>query len=214
MPHRIRRHLSFANVASLSALVFAMGGTGYALTIPKNSIGSAQIKTSAVANSDLRSNAVTSAKVSNGTLEGADFKRGQLPAGPRGATGATGPAGPAGQTGPAGAPGQAVAYARLQPDGTILGGIPPQAKNIAQASISHPVAGVYCFSGLSFTPATALVALDNADANLVSNQIASVAVFRGESLGACPAGAQARVNVVTAAAPVAGADHGFTVWFQ
>jgi len=31
MAQNIRRHLSFANVASLAALVFAMGGTGYAL---------------------------------------------------------------------------------------------------------------------------------------------------------------------------------------
>ena len=36
----MRRHLSFANITSLMALVFAMGGTGYALTIPKNSVGS------------------------------------------------------------------------------------------------------------------------------------------------------------------------------
>ena len=39
MNARIRRHISFANVTSLMALVFAMGGTGYALTIPKNSDG-------------------------------------------------------------------------------------------------------------------------------------------------------------------------------
>jgi hypothetical protein len=218
MPQRIRRHLSFANVASLSALVFAMGGTSYALSIPKNSVGTAQIKKSAVANSDLRANAVTSGKVKNGALEAADFKLGQIPAGAKGATGATGPAGAAGPTGPKGAAGpagQAVAYARVAAAGTIqtnIGATPSQAKNIAQASITHPATGVYCFSGLSFTPATAVVALDNADANLTSNQIASVAVFRGEALGGCAAGAQARVNVVTPAP--AGVDHGFTVWFE
>jgi hypothetical protein len=105
MPHRIRRHLSFANVASLSALVFAMGGTGYALSIPKNSVGSTQIKSSAVKNSDLGANAVTSAKVKNGALQAVDFAANQLPRGATGATGASGPAGPAGPQGAQGAPG-------------------------------------------------------------------------------------------------------------
>ena len=104
MSQLIRRHVSFANITSLCALVFAMGGTSYALTIAKNSVGSAQIKKSAVANSDLRSNAVTSAKVKNGSLLAADFAANQLP---RGATGATGPRGPQGIPGTPGAPGAA-----------------------------------------------------------------------------------------------------------
>ena len=102
MSHPIRRHLSFANITSLCALVFAMGGTSYALSIPKNSIGSAQIKKGTVANSDLRANAVTSAKVKNGSLLAADFLANQLP---RGATGATGPRGPQGVPGTPGTPG-------------------------------------------------------------------------------------------------------------
>ena len=63
MAHRIRGHLSFANVTSLMALVFAMGGTGYALTIPRNSIGGKQ----------LRANAVTGAKVKDRSLRANDF---------------------------------------------------------------------------------------------------------------------------------------------
>ena len=89
----MRRHLSFANITSLMALVFAMGGTGYALTIPKNSVGSKQ----------LRKNAVTGVKVKNRSLRASDFARGQLRAGPRGVPGAAG--GP-GLTGPAGAKGE------------------------------------------------------------------------------------------------------------
>ena len=95
MAQRIRGHLSFANVTSLLALVFAMGGTGYALTLPKNSVGSKQI----------RKNAVTGAKVKARTLRASDFARGQLPAGPSGAPGAPGAAGLAGPAGPAGAKG-------------------------------------------------------------------------------------------------------------
>ena len=72
-----------------------MGGTGYALTLPKNSVGSKQI----------RKNAVTGAKVKARTLRASDFARGQLPAGPSGAPGAPGATGPTGPAGPAGAKG-------------------------------------------------------------------------------------------------------------
>jgi hypothetical protein len=90
MPSAIRRHLSFANVASLLALVFAMGGTGYALTIPKNSVGTKQIKTNGVGSSEVKKNAVSAKKVKDGSLLAADFKAGQIPAGAKGATGAPG----------------------------------------------------------------------------------------------------------------------------
>ena len=89
MAQRIRRHLSFANVTSLMALVFAMGGTGYALTLPRNSVGAKQ----------LRANAVTSAEVKNRSLRASDFGRGQLPSGTPGELGPTGPPGPQGETG-------------------------------------------------------------------------------------------------------------------
>ena len=102
MAQRLQRHLSFANVTSLMALVFAMGGTGYALTIPRNSVGTSQIKKAGVAGSDLRTNAVTSAKVKNRSLLAADFALGQLPAGPAGAPGPAGAAGPTGPQGPTG----------------------------------------------------------------------------------------------------------------
>jgi hypothetical protein len=85
------RRPSPALVISCIALVFALAGTGYAtvLQVPRNSVGTAQLKNSAV----------TSAKVKNRSLLRADFARGQLPAGPAGPTGATGPAGPAGAPG-------------------------------------------------------------------------------------------------------------------
>ena len=88
-----RKHLTFANVVSCLALFVALGGTGYAaIKLPKNSVGTAQIKT----------NAVVSKLVKNGSLLKADFKRGQLPAGARGVAGPTGAAGPVGPQGPPG----------------------------------------------------------------------------------------------------------------
>ena len=86
-----------AMVVSIIALVVAMGGTGYAaITLPKNSVGSKQIRRGAVKNADLARGAVTSRSVRNGTLLPADFNGG-LPAGPQGPPGPPGPA-----TGPAG----------------------------------------------------------------------------------------------------------------
>ena len=87
MPQRIRRHVTFANVTAMVALVFAMGGTGYALSIPNNSVGTKQIKKNGVSNSDIRANAVTSSKVKDRSLKAVDFAVGQLPAGAQGPPG-------------------------------------------------------------------------------------------------------------------------------
>jgi hypothetical protein len=89
------RRPSPALVISCLALTLALGGTGYAtvLQVPKNSVGTPQLKNAAV----------TSAKVKNRSLLRADFASGQLPAGPRGPVGPTGPAGPAGPAGLSGA---------------------------------------------------------------------------------------------------------------
>lgn len=95
------RRPSPALVIACIALGIALGGTGYAtvLQVPKNSVGTAQLKSSAVTNKKLAPNAVTSAKVQNRSLLRADFATGQLPAGPAGPTGPAGPAGPPGLSG-------------------------------------------------------------------------------------------------------------------
>ncbi len=81
------------NLVAYLALFVALGGTSYAaIRLPANSVGAKQIK----------KNAVRSPDVKNSSLLAADFKAGQLPAGPKGAQGI---AGPTGATGPAGAPG-------------------------------------------------------------------------------------------------------------
>lgn len=56
---RARRRLSFANVTSAIALFVALGGTSYAaITLPSNSVGSAQIRTHAVKKSEIDKHAV------------------------------------------------------------------------------------------------------------------------------------------------------------
>ena len=80
----IRGKLSFANVMSMIAVMIALGGTSYAAGLARNSVGSTQIKTGAVKNSDLGSSAVTSGKVKNGSLQAADFAARPAPGRPEG----------------------------------------------------------------------------------------------------------------------------------
>jgi len=58
-----------ALIVSILALVVAMAGTGYAaLKLPKNSVGTRQLKRNAVTKAKIRKNAVTGAKVRKHTL--------------------------------------------------------------------------------------------------------------------------------------------------
>jgi hypothetical protein len=95
----MRPKLTYSNVTSTLALVLALSGVAWAATLPRNSVGSAQLKRGAVKAPDLGRGAVTSRAVRNGGLRAIDFASGQLPqgpAGPAGAPGIQGPAGPAG----------------------------------------------------------------------------------------------------------------------
>jgi hypothetical protein len=91
-----------ALAVALLALFVALGGTGYAaLNLPRNSVGSKQIRKSAVRNADIASNAVTGAKVRRRSLDSTDFKTGSLP---RGAKGDRGDQGAQGSPGASGSP--------------------------------------------------------------------------------------------------------------
>ena len=86
-------------VASI-ALFVALGGTSYAVTqLPKNSVGSKQLKASAVTQSKLGLASVTGAKVMDGSLAAADLSA-DARASLKGATGAKGEAGAKGDAGP------------------------------------------------------------------------------------------------------------------
>jgi hypothetical protein len=108
----IRKSLpSPAMLVACVALVVALGGVSYAAgVLPKNSVGTAQLKKKAVTGAKIKQNAVTGAKVKDQTLMAADFKPGQLPAGPQGPKGDKGDPGAAGQPGPAGISGYEVVW--------------------------------------------------------------------------------------------------------
>jgi hypothetical protein len=68
-----------ALVVSIIALIVAMGGTGYAaVSLPKNSVGTKQLRKNAVIGSKIKKNAVTGSKVKDHSLTGADVNLGAL----------------------------------------------------------------------------------------------------------------------------------------
>jgi len=64
----VRSRLTYANAMSTAAVFIALGGGAYAVSVPRNSVGTTQLK----------ANAVTGAKVKNRSLLLSDFKRGQV----------------------------------------------------------------------------------------------------------------------------------------
>src|SRR5215213_4956748 len=97
----MRKKLTYGNIVSSLALFIALGGTSYALSLPRNSVGSEQIRRGAVRASDVRSGAIRSSEVKDRSLGVRDLStaaRQTL----RGQTGAVGMPGPAGPPGPSG----------------------------------------------------------------------------------------------------------------
>ena len=130
MRRLLRRRPSPALAIATIALAVALAGTSYAaVVLPANSVGTKQ----------LRANAVTSAKVQNGSLLKVDFKAGQVPGGP---TGPAGPAGPTGATGAAGPAGPSDAYSGYK-NGPVA--VPGTLSTIATLNV--PNAGTYVIVG-------------------------------------------------------------------
>ena len=77
-----------ALVVACVALAISLSGGAYAVStaLPRNSVGSVQLK----------ANAVNSAKVKNSSLRAVDFAPGQIPRGPQGPAGPQGPPGASG----------------------------------------------------------------------------------------------------------------------
>lgn len=80
---RIRPHLTYANVMVTLLAFIVLGGVAYAATtLPKNSVGTKQLKKKAVTAAKIKAGAVSGAKVKDGSLSGADIDAstlGQVP---------------------------------------------------------------------------------------------------------------------------------------
>src|SRR5436190_16264493 len=69
-------------------------------------------------------------------------------------------------------PQEAVAFANVLEDGTLVVGA--SSDGIADSNISHTAAGVYCFTNLPFLPSNAVVAGDNSFGN--NDTVASISI--------------------------------------
>jgi hypothetical protein len=83
-------------IASL-ALFIALGGLAYAASLPRNSVGSAQLRADAVGSSEIRARAVGSSEIRDRSLRLSDVS-GSVRRSLRGRQGPAGPAGPPGPT--------------------------------------------------------------------------------------------------------------------
>lgn len=143
---KIQRRLTFANVVSCIALFVALGGAAYAAGKPgKNSVGTKQIKNSAV----------TAAKIKNGTITGTKINLSSLGAVPNASNAANAANSSAlgGQPASAFASASVVRSATVEENGTVVAS---KSDGISQANVTHPAAGFYCVSGLSPAPKTAV----------------------------------------------------------
>jgi hypothetical protein len=179
-------------VVACLALLVALSGTSLAAVsqlVPRNSVGTSQLKR----------NAVVSAKVKDHSLRAVDFKKGQIPAGPPG---------PPGQAGSAGPPGPGARWALVRRDG----GIVAQSGGISLAA--KPAAGTYI---LNFgSPITGkLITTTNALAGDIATRGAIVAGPCGgppEGGAACAAGNDtSHLSVYTLSTAGLLQDHAFYV---
>ncbi len=75
----MRPRLTFANVMSVIAVFIALGGASYAaFKVPKNSVGTKQLKKNAVTTAKVKNEAITAAKVKKHTLTGTQIKASTL----------------------------------------------------------------------------------------------------------------------------------------
>jgi Collagen triple helix repeat (20 copies) len=183
-PMHTHKRFTYANVVATLALVFAMSGGAIA------------------ANHYL----ITSTKQISPKV----IKKLKGKAGPAGKQGAAGPAGPAGKEGQAGkeglagkdgkdgkegkegAPGSALAYAHILGNGKVD---PAATKNVAESNVSNPFTGVYCFSGLSFTPHNAVATIDWSSTK--NGIIESISVATGASAQSMCGSTSAQAGVLT-----------------
>ena len=192
MTRRFGRFLR-RNTIALLALFVALSGTTFAaanIILPKNSVGTAQIK----------NGAVTKKKINKKTVRALKGNRGSV--------------GPKGPTGPQGLKG--LAFAGVHADGTLFtqAGL---AKNITAANISHPGMGVYCFHGLPFTPQTAVGSGANGFGLNFTLVTVEISGRDGNTFSAdCVATDQARVRTVVVPGSSASTltDEPFYVWFD
>jgi hypothetical protein len=184
---RIRQRLTYANVMSSIAVFLVLGGgAAYAAKkISTKKIDSGQLKGASVTTAKIKRGAVTASKIRKGAVKANKISKGAVTNAKLANGSVTLEKLVPGFVAPtAEKPSRA---ANVSAGGTVLAG----SIGIAQANISHPKVGFYCFSGLSPAPAGGVATVD------YSESAESVVIQFDTGQGPpeiCPAGTQAFVN--------------------
>jgi hypothetical protein len=78
MMRQLVSRLSYANVMASAAMFVALGGGAYAVSVPRNSVGPAQIRTNAVGASEVRTNAVGPREIKRGAVGQSELATGAV----------------------------------------------------------------------------------------------------------------------------------------
>jgi hypothetical protein len=235
MISKLRGRITSAHVIALAALFVALGGTTYAAAtigtsdIENKAVTKKKIHKKAVTKQKIKNKAVNGKKVKDDSLTGDDIQEstlGEVPSADEAnsadtaanathantATNADSATNADNATNADRATdANTIAYGMFEPDGTISGA--DRVKNLTNANVTHPAAGVYCFEGLDFTALSAMVSADSGfgfNDTLVSVRIATPT---GGVLAPCPAAASVRVRTFDVS-DVALMDRRFLIWFQ
>lgn len=179
--HQIRKRLNYANVMSSLAVFLVLGG-GAAYAAKKigshdlrgGSVTTAKIKRNAVTRSKIKAGAISTAKIAKGAVTNARLADGSVSL-EKLAPGFIAPAAD-----------KLSHAARISAGGVVQ----PGSVGIAQANVTHPSAGFYCFSGLSPAPVGGVATIDYGDSGEESLTI-QLAIGQGS---VCPVGTQAFVD--------------------
>jgi|SRR5215216_672345 len=151
-----------ALVVAIVALIVACAGTATAAGVFIRS--SSQVKSGSINTGDLRNGrGVSLADLTPRARFRLESREGER--GPEGPRGPQGPAGPRGETGPAGAngaDGSAIAFAHVNPDGTLDDGKSKQVVSTAMAAPGPGSARVYCFDLVPSSVSNAVASIDYA----------------------------------------------------
>jgi hypothetical protein len=192
---QIPKHMTYANVMSSLAVFLVLGG-GAAYAAKK--IGSNELRGASVTTAKIKRNAVTTAKIKPSAITTAKIAKGAVANGKLADGSVTVQKLAAGFVAPAAE--KLSRYANVSFGGTVLAGT----LGIAQANVTHPVAGFYCFSGLTPAPVGGSATVDYSEAGKTIG-----IQFDTGTTGACPTGTQAFVNTRDSASSGEPVDAGF-----
>lgn len=183
----IRQRLTYANVMSTVAVFLLLGG-GAAFAAKKmdgKKIGSGQLRGAAVTAAKIKRGAITASKIRKGAVKANKISSGAV-IGAKLANGAVtleklapGLVAPAAE--------KLSRAANVSATGTVLAG----SMGIAQANVSHPKVGFYCFSGLNPAPVGGVATVDYSEAG--ESILIQLDIGQGPP-NICPAGTQAFVD--------------------